>query len=154
VIAKKRATRAKRAKRSVGMKTKKTAASVAAHLARVPDAVRRSDCDKLAKLMRRATGAKAAMWGSIVGFGQYHYVYASGREGDWPLTGFAPRKKDLTVYIMTGFERYASQLRRLGPHDLGKSCLYLSSLDGIDLGVLEDMVRDSVRRMRASHAGP
>jgi hypothetical protein len=133
-------------------KTKPTAASVAGFLASIPDPGVRRDCRTVAALMRKVTGVAPVLWGSsIVGFGQYHYVYASGREGDWPLTAFSPRKRSLTVYLMNGFDSYGPRLKRLGPHTLGKSCLYLDGLAGIDLGVLEAMLRDSVARMRKAY---
>ena len=100
-------------------------------------------------MMEEITGEPPRMWGpSIVGFGTYHYRYASGREGDWMLTGFSPRKQTLTVYIMAGFDRYDELMSRLGTHKTGKSCLYLKKLDAIDRGVLKDIVTDSVAVMR------
>jgi hypothetical protein len=117
---------------------------VAAFVAAVPDDVRRRDARTLLELMRHATGQPAVMWGaSIVGFGTYHYVYASGREGDAAALGFSPRKASTTVYLADGFDAYADELARLGPHSLGKSCLYLKDLSTVDLGVLEEMVRRS-----------
>jgi hypothetical protein len=131
-------------------KTKPTQASVAAYLDALPDARVRADCRTLLTLMSRASGAQPVMWGtSIIGFGSYRYTYASGTTGDWPLTGFAPRAKDLTVYLMDGFDQRQAELARLGPHKHSTSCLYLKSLDGIDLRTLESMVADSVKVMRA-----
>jgi hypothetical protein len=105
------------------LKTKPTSASVTDFLAAIPDEARRADCLTLLGLMKRATGAEARMWGaSIVGFGNYHYKYASGREGDWFVIGFAPRKQDLTVYLMGGFDRHAALMRRLGKHKAGRAC--------------------------------
>ncbi|MFQ5749577.1 MAG: DUF1801 domain-containing protein [Planctomycetota bacterium] len=101
----------------------------------------------------RASGAAPRMWGaSMVGFGSYHYKYASGREGDWFLTGFAPRKKDLTIYIMAGFDRCQALPERLGKHKTGKSCLYVKRLADVDLAVLEELVTASVEHMKHSHA--
>jgi len=92
------------------------------------------------------------MWGpSMVGFGSYHYKYASGREGDWFLVGFSPRKRDLTVYIMPGFERYATLLGKLGKHKTGRSCLYLKRLADVDIGVLEQLISDSVAHMKQKY---
>ena len=92
------------------------------------------------------------MWGpGIVGFGQYHYRYESGREGDWFLTGFSPRKANLTLYIMAGFERYEDLMSRLGPHKTGKSCLYVKRLPDLDKGVLRELVEASVAHMRRTH---
>ena len=119
------------------LKTRPTSASVAAFLKTVADDERRKDCQTLVKLMKQATGAPAKMWGpSIVGFGTYRYVYASGRQGDWPLVGFSPRKQDLTLYIMAGFARYAALMKQLGKHKSGKSCLYLKRLGDVDMAVL------------------
>jgi hypothetical protein len=134
------------------MATKKTSdattvptdADVAAFIAGVPDDVRRRDAETLVGLLREVTGQQPVMWGpSIVGFGSYHYVYDSGREGDAAAVGFSPRKASTTVYLADGFDAYADELARLGPHSLGKSCLYLKDLAKVDLGVLEQLVRRS-----------
>jgi hypothetical protein len=125
------------------LKTQPSEASVEDFLATVA-ADRRGDCDTLLALLRRVTGEAPRMWGpSMVGFGSYHYRYASGREGDWFVTGFSPRKKDLTVYLMAGFEGFEELLGRLGRHKVGKSCLYLRSLADVDLTVLEELARGS-----------
>ena len=130
-------------------KTKPTDADVDAHLAGVEPARRREDAQALLQLMKRITRMKPVMWGdSIVGFGRYHYKYDSGREGDFFLTGFAPRKAAMTVYVMPGFKQYGDQLARLGKHRHSVSCLYLTRLDGIDMGALEEIIRDSVKRMK------
>jgi len=103
--------------------------------------------------MREVTGCEPKMWGpSIVGFGRYHYKYESGREGDWPLTGFSPRKQALTVYIMAGFRRYEELLDRLGKHKTGKSCLYLKRLEDVDLEVLRELVHESVEQVAERYA--
>lgn len=129
-------------------KTKPTAASVAAFLAAIPDEERRRDCRTVAKLMEKATGAKPVLWGaSIVGFGAYRYRYESGREGEWPVVAFSPRKSDLTLYIMPGFRRYADLLARLGRHRTSVSCLYLRKLADVDLGVLEAIIGRAVADM-------
>lgn len=126
-------------------------------LAAVPNERRQADARRLIALMREVTGEEPAMWGpSIIGFGRYHYRYASGREGDSALTGFSPRKQHLVVYLVGGFaDRHASTLARLGPHKTGVGCLYLNSLDGIDLAILRELVHRSVRVHRgvdrASH---
>jgi hypothetical protein len=134
------------------LKTKRTGASVDAFLDGVTDAGRRQDCLALLGIMKRATDAEPEMWGSsIVGFGRYHYRYASGREGDWFLTGFSPRKRDLTLYVMAGFERYEELLARLGTYRTGKSCLYVKRLSDLDLGVLEKLVSRSVQHLRESY---
>lgn len=93
------------------------------------------------------------MWGdSMIGFGSYHYKYASGREGEWFLVGFAPRKQNLTLYIMAGFEQYDALMARLGKHSTGKSCLYIKRLADIDQAVLRELVSQSVAHMRATNA--
>jgi hypothetical protein len=133
-------------------KTRKTAASVSAFLNRVEDEERRKDCKTVLAMMKQITGSKPAMWGpSIVGFGSYHYVYASGREGDWPLTGFSPRKQDLTLYIMAGFDGYGVLMAKLGKCRTGKSCLYLKRLSDVDLKVLKQLVSESVKHMKRAH---
>ena len=135
------------------LKTRPTDASVARFLDDVPDAAKRDDCRTLVAMMEKASGQPPRMWGnSIVGFGSYHYKYDSGREGDWFLTGFAPRKQDLTLYIMPGFERYDDLLERLGRHKTGKSCLYIKRLADVDLDVLEELVTRSVERMQKPHS--
>jgi len=135
-------------------KTQPTKASVAAFLAAIPDEQRRKDCKAVAKLMQEVTGAKPVLWGtSIVGFGTYRYRSASGREGDWPVTGFSPRKNDLTLYIMPGFDRYADLLARLGKHRTGKSCLYLKRLADVDLAVLKEIIGTSVGAMAKKRTG-
>lgn len=131
------------------LKTKQTAASVPRFIAGVADVTMRKDCATLVKLMRRVTGASAAMWGtSIVGFGSYDYTYATGRTGTWPLVGFSPRRQNLTIYIMAGFARHAALMKKLGRWKGGKSCLYLRSLADVDLAVLEELVSESVAHMR------
>lgn len=107
------------------------------------------DCKKIMSIMEKATGEKPIMWGgSIVGYGTYHYVYASGKEGDWPLTGFSPRKQNLTLYIMTGFEKETELMGKLGKFKTGKSCLYIKRLSDIDEAVLEEIVDRSVKKMK------
>lgn len=133
------------------LKTKLNDGSVADFLNRVPDEQKRQDSFTLLNLMEQITGEPGKMWGdSIVGFGSYHYIYASGREGDWPIAGFSPRKQDLTVYIMGGLEQHGPLLEKLGKHRTGKACLYLKRLDNIDLDVLKELVRRSVEQMKAS----
>lgn len=135
------------------LKTAPTKASVAKFVAAVEDEARRADCAVLMEMMERVTGATPVMWGpSIVGFGSYHYRYASGREGDWMLAGFSPRKRDLTVYVMAGFQGKEKLLARLGRHKTSAGgCLYLKRLADVDLAVLEELVRDSVARLRRAH---
>jgi hypothetical protein len=126
--------------------TAPTGQPVAEFLAAVPER-RWADAQRLIELMRDVTGHEPVMWGqSIIGFGRYHYRYASGREGDSPLAAFSPRKQHLVVYLVGGFEgRYGSALARLGPHTTGKSCLYLKKLDDVDLAVLRELVHRSMR---------
>lgn len=131
------------------LKTKRNKRSVREFLGAVKDVQRRKDSLAVARLMADATGLKAEMWGdSIVGFGSYHYKYASGQEGDWPLVGFSPRKQNLTIYIMPGFAEYTALLGTLGPHTTGRSCLYLKSLDQVHLPTLRKLVRQSTRHMK------
>jgi hypothetical protein len=134
------------------VKTARTTASVHRFLRTVTDDQRRADCLAVLKLMKRITRTDPAMWGtSIVGFGSYHYRYASGREGDWLLTGFSPRKQALTLYIMAGFTRYPDLMKRLGKHSTGSSCLYIKRLADVDLAVLETLIRESVRHVKATY---
>ena len=103
--------------------------------------------------MKEVTGSRPKMWGdSIVGFGSCHYKYASGREGDWFVAGFSPRKANLTLYIMAGFSRYKELLAKLGRHKTGKSCLYIKRLADIDLAILRQLVEDSVAHVSTSQA--
>ncbi len=102
--------------------------------------------------MTRVTGWEAQMWGpSIIGFGRYHYVYESGREGDFMIVGFSPRKANLVVYLMPGYEDLTDQLARLGKHKIGKSCLYINKLADVDQGVLEEMITISINKMRENY---
>ena len=130
------------------LKTKKTKASVVAFLNKVADPQRRKDCQTVLDLMKQATGEEPKMWGdSIVGFGSYHYRGASGREGDWMIIGFSPRKTDLTLYIMAGFEKFESLMAKLGKYKTGKSCLYIKKLDDVEVPVLKKLIARSVKRM-------
>lgn len=135
------------------LKTRPTDASVEDFIAAVDGDERRADCRTLVDLMRRVTGAEPMMWGpSIVGFGTYHYRYASGREGDWMLAGFSPRKRELTVYVMAGFSGADEALARLGKHRSSSgSCLYIKRLSDIDVDVLEELVRSSVEHLRNAY---
>lgn len=134
-------------------KTRPNDKSVEAFLNSVEDEKKREDAFSLLKLMKEVMGEEPVMWGdSIVGFGRYHYRYASGREGDWPLTGFSPRKRDLTLYIMAGFDQYDDLLQRLGKFKTGKSCLYVKRLEDINLEVLRELVRQSAEHVAATNA--
>jgi hypothetical protein len=127
------------------LKTKATEVGPTEFLRSIADPQQREDALALMKLMQEATKAKPKMWGaSIVGFGNYRCKYASGRELDWFLAGFSPRKKNLTVYLMAGFEGYGDLLRKLGKHQTGKGCLYIKRLQDIDLGTLRQLVKSSV----------
>jgi hypothetical protein len=133
-------------------KTIPTRVRVNDFIAAIADERRRKDCRTLLKLMREATGAKPVMWGpTIIGFGQYHYRYASGHEGDCFLAGFSPRKQALSVYIMAGFDGFPELMNKLGKYKTGKSCLYVKSLDDVDLPTLRALIVRSVRQMRKAH---
>jgi len=133
-------------------KTVETRASVKDFIDSVSDESRKRDSLEMLRVMNEITGQPPRMWGgSLVGFGSYHYRYESGREGDFFLTGFSPRKNTFTVYIMPGFSRFSDHLARLGPHRTGKSCLYLKNLDSIDRDVLRQLISDSVAQMRKTH---
>ena len=124
-----------------------TEATVRAFLAQVPSEQRREDAYQLCAMMGDITGEPPTMWGaSIVGFGTYHYRYASGREGDSPLTGFSPRRQQLVIYLIGGFEnRHHTALARLGPHQTGKGCLYIRRLADVDPDALRELIDRSVR---------
>ena len=133
------------------LKTKATKAGVDEFLEKIPNEERRKDCKSLLKLMKKVTGEKPVMWGpTIVGFGKYHYKYASGHEGDMCIAGFANRK-DLTVYILRDFPRFDALMKKLGKHKMGVSCLYFKKLADLDLGVLETLIRRSVEAAEAMH---
>ncbi len=126
-------------------KTKETTESVAAFLDKATDAKTRRDCDAVTRIMKRVTGSPPRMWGpSMVGFGRYHYKYESGREGDSFLVGFSPRKPNLTLYVTDEFEKYPHLMKKLGKHTTGKSCLYIKTLDDIDMKVLEELIETAV----------
>jgi hypothetical protein len=133
-------------------KTAPTGERVEHFINSVGDDRKRRDSRDMIAMMTEITGKEPRMWGSsLVGFGQYHYRYESGREGDSFITGFSPRKSALTIYIMPGFSQYGDLLKRLGPHRTGKSCLYLNNLDAVDREVLQEIVRNSVERMREKY---
>ncbi|MCG8371098.1 MAG: DUF1801 domain-containing protein [Proteobacteria bacterium] len=135
-----------------GNKTQPTKASVTEFLNSVEDRQQRADARKVGAMMRKATGKRPKMWGpSIVGYGSYHYKYDSGREGDFILTGYSPRKTALTVYIMPGFERFDALMKKLGKYKTGKSCLYIKRLSDVDENVLERLIDESVKHMRRKY---
>jgi hypothetical protein len=121
--------------------------SVLTYLDGVTPQKRRRDAEKLLELMARVTGEPPQLWGSIIGFGQYHYKYQSGREGDVAAASFAPRKAATTIYLVDGVRRYEQQLEQLGPHTTGVGCLYIKDLAKIDLSVLENIVAESYRSL-------
>ncbi len=128
-------------------RTVRTDASVTEFLAGVADPRRRADAEAACALMAEVTGAPPVMWGTgIVGFGTYHYRYASGRVGDWPPVGLAPRKAALTLYLSTSFDGAQDLLSRLGPHTTSQSCLYLKRLSDVDESVLRELVGAAFRR--------
>jgi hypothetical protein len=130
------------------LKTTRGEGSVADFLSTVADPRRRADAEAACALMTEATGAEPAMWGTgIVGFGTYHYRYATGREGDWPAVGLSPRKQALTIYLSAGFDAYEELLGRLGPHSTGKSCLYIKRLADVDQGVLRELIAAGFRHL-------
>jgi len=134
-------------------KTKPTTISVPAFLDACTDEARRADAKALATLMQKVTGNEPSMWGSsIVGFGSYHYVYESGREGDMPIVGFSPRKAANVLYGTIGFGGAEALLARLGKHTTGKGCLYIKKLADVDVKVLETLVEKAVAATRARHA--
>lgn len=135
------------------LKTQRNSSSVKAFIDGVADERKRKDARAVSAMMEDVTGEKPAMWGSsMVGFGSYHYKYASGQEGDWPLVGYSPRKDNLTLYIMPGFQEYAELLEKLGKHKTGVSCLYIKSLDDVHLPTLKTLVRQSVKQVKKTVA--
>lgn len=135
-----------------GNKTRPTDSSAQAFLDAIDGDERRGDCQALASMMARLTGQPAVMWGpGIVGFDTYHYRYESGREGDWLVTGFSPRKGDISVYLTAASADQADLLSRLGRHRMGKACLYIRRLSEIDMQVLEQLVSGSVAEVKRLH---
>ena len=135
------------------LKTKRTKQSVASFIAAIQDPEQRKDSKVLLKLMQDVTGEKPAMWGtSIIGFGQYHYKSErSTQEGDWPITGFSPRKDSLSLYIMSGFGDHGNLMKKLGKHKTGKGCLYIKRLSDVHMPTLKKLVAEGVRYMRRKH---
>lgn len=130
-------------------KTKQTNASVDKFINSLKDETEREDCYRIIKIMKSVTKEEPKMWGpSIIGFGTYHYKYASGREGDSCLTGFSPRKQNLTIYLMGGFEKQKAQLKKLGKYKTSKVCLYIKSLKDVDVKILKEMISISVKETK------
>ncbi|MEM7037525.1 MAG: DUF1801 domain-containing protein [Bacteroidota bacterium] len=131
------------------LKTRPNDGDVKAFLDAVENEQKRADSYEILEMMQEITGETPKMWGgSIVGFGKYHFKYESGREGDWFLAGFSPRKQNLTLYIMAGFKRYEELLGKLGKYKTGRSCLYIKRLEQVDRSVLRELVTESVHQMR------
>ena len=129
------------------LKTKQTNQSVQKFLNDIPDPVKRKDCKTVAAMMSEISGYKPKMWGSsIVGFGNHHYKYASGHEGDWPLLAFSPRKQNLTLYVLSGSDEEKELMKKLGKHTTGKSCLYIKQLSDVDLPTLKTLIRKCAKR--------
>lgn len=132
------------------LKTKVNNASVKDFLNSIEDEQKRKDCFEISKIMESVTKAKPKMWGtSIVGFGSYHYKGKSGREGDWMLTGFSPRKQNLTLYLMSGFDSEKNLLKNLGKFKTSVGCLYIKKLDDVDKKVLKELVTSSVKKLKS-----
>ncbi len=131
------------------LKTQVNEASVEGFLNSVEDEQKRAECFEILKMMKQVTKEEPKMWGaSIVGFGSYHYKGASGREGDWFITGFSPRKQNLTLYLNHGFDVHEDLLKKLGKYKTGMGCLYVKKLDDVDKKVLRELVTESVKRMK------
>lgn len=131
-------------------KTQPTNSDVTSFIAAISDETKRRDSEQLCGIMSDITHEPAVIWGpSIIGFGSYHYKYASGREGDAPASGFSPRKAALTIYLFYGAEQHSDLLGKLGPHTLGKACLYIKRLSDIDLDTLKQLIKVSYTELRA-----
>jgi len=131
------------------LKTKVNDASVTAFLNKIEDEEKRKDSFEILKIMTQVTKEEPKMWGSsIVGFGSYHYKGASGREGDWLLTGFSPRKQNLTLYLMGGFNTHTDLLKKLGKHKTSVGCLYIKKLEDVDVKVLKELIKKSMKVMK------
>ena len=131
------------------LKTKQNDASVKEFLNKIPDEQKREDCLTIAKCMEEVTGAKPKMWGtSIVGFGTWRYKGASGREGDWMEVGFAPRKNELTLYLIGGLDQQRELLDQLGKHKTGMGCLYIKRLSDVHVPTLKKLIKRSVKQVR------
>lgn len=131
------------------LKTVETTASVISFVNSIPDVNKRNDCFEIIKIMKQATNMEPKMWGKdIIGFGNYKYKYESGREGEWFLTGFSPRSLNISIYIMTGFNRYKELMKKLGNVKTGKSCLYVKKLEEIDKKILKDIILLSLKDLK------
>ena len=133
-------------------KTKQTAITPAEYIATLEDGTRKQDAEMVLPWFEKVTGLKGRMWGpSIIGFGRYAYTYDTGHSGEAMMTGFSPRKANMVFYIMPGYRDISDKLARLGPHKIGKSCLYLGKMSAIDMGVLEEIVHEGVAYMRKNY---
>jgi len=131
------------------LKTRVTNASVDEFLQGIKDEKKRGDCYQILEIMKAATQAEPKMWGTgIIGFGDYHYKYESGRENDWFLTGFSPRVQNLTLYMMGRFDKEV--LKKLGKYKTGKGCLYINKLEDVDIKVLNELITKSVKQSKAT----
>lgn len=136
----------------MSLKTQPTDQNAAEYLNAIEDPKRREDCLRLLEIFEEEVGAPAVMWGdAIVGFGTYHYIYESGREADWMLAGFSPRKRNISLYIMSGFEGVEDIMSRLGKHKTGKSCLYINKLADIDEAALRELIRRSLTHLKSTY---
>ena len=134
------------------LKTRPTRASVTAFINSIDDSSKKADAKKIAVMMRKATGKRAKMWGtSIVGYGTYLYTNTAGKDYEWPITGFSPRKQALTVYIMPGFSPFGALMKKLGKYKNSKSCLYIKRLSDVDEDVLQKLIDGAVNRMRKTY---
>ena len=130
------------------LKTKQNDQSITDFLKAIPDKRRRDDSFAILELMKEVTGQEPKMWGdSIISFGNYHYKYATGREGDWFLTGLSPRKQNLTLYIMSGFDEYDELLKKLGKYKTGKACLYINKLADVEISAIKELIQKSVAHL-------
>ena len=135
------------------LKTRATDRDVTAFLNEIQEADKRKDCFALADLMQRITGDKPQIWGEgMIGFGRYTYRYASGQTGEWLKTGFAPRKQNITIYIMAYLDNFPEIMQRLGKVKTGKSCIYIKRLSDIDMRVLEELIRQSLKSLMSDVA--
>jgi hypothetical protein len=139
--------------KKVVLKTKKNDLSVSDYLNSIEPAHARRDAKLIAKLFKETTGASPKMWGStIVGYGKYTYYRANGDEGEMMASGFSMRKSGPVLYIMPGYKNYSDILEKLGPHKLGKSCLYLKNLEGVDMSVLAGLIKSGLQDLAKSHS--
>jgi hypothetical protein len=135
------------------LKTKKNKKSVTAFVKGIEDTEKRKDAQELLKLFREVTGKRPVMWGdSIIGYDSYHYKYASGQEGDWMMTGFSPRKQNLSIYIVPGFDNQTSLLEKLGPHKTSVSCLYIKRLSDVHLPTLKKIIAKGYKEMKKQYS--